>query len=75
MRFRIAVAGALLFASGLVPVRSFGQPTDDNPSVTAQLDSVKPLLAKIKKDSIAPSSALPSLASSGLATTLSGRAH
>src|SRR5580704_15415950 len=35
MRFRIAVAAALLFASGLAPVSSFGQPTDDNPSVTA----------------------------------------
>src|ERR1700752_5434020 len=50
MRFRIAVAGALLFASGLVPVSSFGQHTDDNPSVTAQLEAVKPLVAKIKKD-------------------------
>src|SRR6201981_1956535 len=50
MRFRIAVAGALLFASGLVPVSSFGQHTDDNPSVTAQLEAIKPLVAKIKKD-------------------------
>ncbi len=50
MRFRIAIAGALLFASGLVPASSFGQPADDNPSVTAQLEAVKPLVAKIKKD-------------------------
>jgi hypothetical protein len=49
MRFRIAVAGALLFASGLVPVGSYGQATADNPSVTAQQEAVKPLVAKIKK--------------------------
>ena len=50
MRFRIAVTGALLFASGLAPVTSFGRPADDNPSVTAQLEAAKPLVAKIKKD-------------------------
>jgi hypothetical protein len=50
MRFRIAIAGAFLFASGLVPASSFGQATADNPSVTAQLDAAKPLVAKIKKD-------------------------
>jgi hypothetical protein len=49
MRFRIAVAGALLFASGLVPVSSYGQATGDNASVSAQLEAVKPLVAKIKK--------------------------
>jgi hypothetical protein len=49
MRFRIAVAGALLFASGLVPVSSYGHATGDNASVSAQLEAVKPLVAKIKK--------------------------
>jgi hypothetical protein len=49
MKFRIALPGALLLASGFVPVSSFGQAAD-NPSVTAQLEAVKPLVAKIKKD-------------------------
>jgi hypothetical protein len=49
MKFRIALSGALLLASGFVPVSSFGQAAD-NPSVTAQLEAVKPLVAKIKKD-------------------------
>ena len=35
MKFRIALSGALLLASGFVPVSSFGQAAD-NPSVTAQ---------------------------------------
>jgi len=50
MKFRTALFGALLLASGFVPVGSFGQATADNPSVTAQLEAVKPLVAKIKKD-------------------------
>ena len=50
MKFRIALSGALLLASGFVPVSSYGQSTADNPSVTAQLEAVKPLVAKIKKD-------------------------
>jgi hypothetical protein len=50
MKFRIALSGALLLASAFVPVSSFGQATADNPSVTAQLEAAKPLLAKIKKD-------------------------
>jgi len=49
MKFRIALSGVLLLASGFVPVSSFGQAAD-NPSVTAQLEAVKPLVAKIKKD-------------------------
>jgi len=50
MKFRIALSGALLLASGLLPVSSFGQATADNPSVNAQLEAAKPLVAKIKKD-------------------------
>jgi hypothetical protein len=50
MKFRIALSGALLLASGFLPVSSFGQATADNPSVTAQLEAAKPLVAKIKKD-------------------------
>jgi hypothetical protein len=50
MKFRIALSGALLFASGFVPDSSFGQATADNPSVAAQLEAAKPLVAKIKKD-------------------------
>jgi hypothetical protein len=52
MRFRIALSGVLLLASSFVPVRSYGQATADNPSVTAQLEAAKPLVAKIKKDAI-----------------------
>ena len=52
MKFRIALSGALLLASGFVPVSSYGQATADNPSVTAQLEAAKPLVAKIKKDAI-----------------------
>jgi hypothetical protein len=52
MKFRMAVAGVILFASGFVPVSSFGQATADNASVTAQLEAAKPLVAKIKKDAI-----------------------
>ena len=50
MKFTIALPGALLLASGFLPVSSFGQATADNPSVTAQLEAIKPLVAKIKKD-------------------------
>jgi hypothetical protein len=52
MKFRIAPFAALLLASGFVPVSSFGQATADNPSVSAQLEAAKPLVAKIKKDSV-----------------------
>ena len=41
MKFRIALPGALLLASGFVPVCSYGQATADNPSVSAQLEAVK----------------------------------
>ena len=52
MKFRIALSGALLLASGFAPISSFGQAAADNPSVTAQLEAAKPLVAKIKKDAI-----------------------
>ena len=49
MNSRIALLGFLLLA-GIAPLRSFAQASSDNPSVTAQLQAAKPLVAKIKKD-------------------------
>ena len=48
MKFRIALSEALLLASGFVATSSFGQAAADNPSVTAQLEAAKPLVADRK---------------------------
>ena len=52
MRFRIALSGALLLSPYFVLVSSIGRATADNPSLTAQLEAAKPLVATIKKDAI-----------------------
>ena len=49
MNFRIAVCG-MLWLGAMTPITVDAQAASDNPSVTAQLDAVKPLVAKIKKD-------------------------
>ena len=50
MNFRIAVCAMLLLGTAMAPATVHAQAASDNPSVTAQLDAVKPLVAKIKKD-------------------------
>lgn len=52
MNSRIALCGVFLLASSFAPARSSAQAAADNPSVTAQLQAVKPLVAKIKKDAV-----------------------
>ena len=50
MKFRIALSGLSCSHQALCPPAPFCQATADNPSVTAQLEAAKPLVAKIKKD-------------------------
>ena len=52
MNFKTAVCGALWLGLAIVPATVHAQATSDNPSVTAQLDAVKPLVAKIKKNAV-----------------------
>jgi hypothetical protein len=51
MNSKIVLCGILWLASSAVPASLFAQ-TADNPSVTAQLNAAKPLVAKIKKDAV-----------------------
>jgi lambda repressor-like predicted transcriptional regulator len=51
MNSRKVICGLLLlFVYALLPGASRAQDAQDNPSVTAQLNAAKPILAKIKKD-------------------------
>jgi lambda repressor-like predicted transcriptional regulator len=51
MNSRKVICGLfLLFVYALLPVASRAQDPQDNPSVTAQLNAAKPILARIKKD-------------------------
>jgi hypothetical protein len=50
MNSRIALCGVFLLAFSFAPARASAQAAADNPSVTAQLEAAKPLVAKIKKD-------------------------
>ena len=52
MNSRIVLSGVLWLASAVVPAWLHAQATTDNPSVTAQLEAAKPLVAKIKKDAV-----------------------
>jgi hypothetical protein len=50
MNSRIALSGFLWLACATLPGGLHAQAANDNPSVTAQLDAAKPIIAKIKKD-------------------------
>ena len=50
MNSRIVLSGFLWLASATLPAGLHAQTSTDNPSVTAQLDAAKPIIAKIKKD-------------------------
>src|ERR1700741_5513377 len=50
MNPRIVLSGVLWLASAALPTALHAQAATDNPSVTAQLDAAKPIIAKIKKD-------------------------
>ncbi len=50
MKSRIVLSGVLLLASAGLSTGLHAQGTTDNPSVTAQLNAAKPIIAKIKKD-------------------------
>jgi len=50
MNSRIVLSGFLWLASAALPAGLHAQAATDNPSVTAQLDATKPIIAKIKKD-------------------------
>ena len=50
MGSRIVLSGFLWLASAALMTGLLAQAANDNPSVTAQLNSAKPLIAKIKKD-------------------------
>jgi len=50
MNFRTALCGIFWLGVAMAPAVVHGQAASDNPSVTAQLDAVKPLVTKIKKD-------------------------
>ena len=50
MNSRIVLSGALWLAFAALPPGIHAQATTDNPSVTAQLNAAKPIIAKIKKD-------------------------
>jgi hypothetical protein len=50
MRLKSVMCGILLLGSGFTSSRALAQAASDNPSVTAQLQAAKPLVAKIKKD-------------------------
>jgi hypothetical protein len=50
MNPRIVLSGVLWLTSAVLPAGLHAQAATDNPSVTAQLQAAKPLIAKIKKD-------------------------
>jgi hypothetical protein len=50
MKSRVVLSGFLWLASAASPAALHAQAATDNPSVTAQLDAAKPIVAKIKKD-------------------------
>ena len=50
MGSRIVLSAVLWLASAALATGLHAQATTDNPSVTAQLDAAKPIIAKIKKD-------------------------
>jgi hypothetical protein len=50
MKSRIVFSGVLWLAFATLPAGLHAQASTDNPSVTAQLNAAKPLVAKIKKD-------------------------
>lgn len=50
MNARIVLSGVLWLAFTTLPTALHAQAATDNPSVTAQLTAVKPIIAKIKKD-------------------------
>jgi hypothetical protein len=50
MNSRIVLSGFLWLASAALPTGLHAQSATDNPSVTAQLEATKPIIAKIKKD-------------------------
>lgn len=50
MNFRIALCGMLWLGVAMAPATVHAQAAADNPSVTGQLDAVKPLVVRIKKD-------------------------
>src|SRR6201981_3476688 len=50
MNSRIVFSAAFLVVSAVLPAGAHAQGTSDNPSVTAQLNAAKPIIAKIKKD-------------------------
>jgi hypothetical protein len=52
MKFGIAVCAMLWLGMAMAPATVHAQAASDNPSVTGQLDGVKPLVAKIKKDAM-----------------------
>jgi hypothetical protein len=52
MNSRIVFFGILWLGTAAMPATLSAQAGADNPSVTAQLDAVKPLVARIKKDAI-----------------------
>jgi len=50
MNVRTALGGAILGACVALAIPCSAQNAADNPSVTTQLNSVKPLLAQVSKD-------------------------
>lgn len=52
MNFRIALCGTLWLGAIAIPATLLAQAATDNPSITAQLEAAKPLVAKIKKDAV-----------------------
>jgi chromosome segregation ATPase len=50
MNSRILLFGFIWLASAALPTGLHAQSATDNPSVTAQLEATKPIIAKIKKD-------------------------
>jgi hypothetical protein len=50
MNARIVLSGVLWLGFAALPTGVHAQATTDNPSVTAQLNAAKPIVAKIKKD-------------------------
>jgi len=52
MKLRMGAGCLLLSLGAIIATTSYAQGTDDNASVTAQLNDAKPTVAKIKKDAI-----------------------
>ena len=50
MNRRIVLSGVLWLGLAALPTGAHAQAATDNPSVTAQLNAAKPIVAKIKKD-------------------------